>query len=353
MYHLDIEAQSHTYQVHVGRKNRFSVNKWLTKDYSSILIITDENVAPLYLSDVKRDLEMYTVYQTIVPASETSKSIHWFYELHTKAIQFGLDRNSLIIALGGGVVGDLAGFVASTYMRGIDYIQIPTTILAHDSSVGGKVAINHELGKNMIGQFYPPVCVVYDIDVLKTLSKREFRSGYAEIMKEALLADEMLLHKLLQINLDSISNDDLVEHIRKGIQIKADIVQQDETEKNTRKYLNLGHTLAHAIEANIGYGQLTHGEAVAIGLLFAIRVSEHTFSIQLPYQELKEWMQVNGYPLCISNMNIDELLKSMQTDKKTVKQHIQMVLLKDVAKPVVKEFSNEELRSHLARFLYS
>ncbi len=170
-----------------------------------------------------------------------------------------MDRQSLIIALGGGVVGDAAGFAAATFMRGVGFIQMPTTILAHDSSVGGKVAINHEQGKNLIGSFYPPDAVIYDIQTLHTLSKQEVRSGYAELVKEALLADANFFQELMSQRLSSLTNRQLAEHLTKGIRIKSTIVEQDERESSVRKFLNLGHTLGHALEAMLGYGKWTHG----------------------------------------------------------------------------------------------
>src|SRR5699024_5493517 len=156
----------------------------------------------------------------------------------------------------------------------IDFIQMPTTILAHDSSVGGKVAINHELGKNMIGAFYPPQAVIYDIETLKTLNKAELRSGYAELIKEAFISEKDFLNELTDTKLS--------EHLYKGIKIKSEIVEADEKESNVRKYLNLGHTLSHAIESELGYGKITHGEAVAIGMIFALKLSNIKYNAQLP-----------------------------------------------------------------------
>src|SRR5690625_3186368 len=193
MNELTVHSSTNTYKVVIKEKVRFRINEYLLKKYSSILIITDDHVANLYLDDVKQSLTNYNVYSSVVPHGEASKTIKTYYSLQTDALKNGLDRHSLIIALGGGVVGDLAGFVAATFMRGIDYIQVPTTILAHDSSVGGKVAINHELGKNMIGNFYPPVAVLYDVETLNSLGKSEVRSGYAELIKEAFIADDLFL----------------------------------------------------------------------------------------------------------------------------------------------------------------
>lgn len=266
-------------------------------------------------------------------------------------IEQGLDRNSLVIALGGGVVGDLAGFVAATFMRGIDYIQVPTTILAHDSSVGGKVAINHELGKNLIGNFYNPVAVIYDIETLESLGESEIRSGYAEIIKEALISDLDMFNTLTSIQLSYVSPDQLQEHLAFGINVKRKIVEADERESGMRKFLNLGHTLAHALEAELGYGELTHGEAVAIGLLYSLYVSEKEIHAKLPFNKLFHWLKENQYPLKINNWNVESLIEKMKSDKKSVQHRIQMVLLDSVGNPIVKEIDNKKMNFYLNSFI--
>ncbi|MGM8365345.1 3-dehydroquinate synthase [Virgibacillus sp. W0181] len=351
MNKIEVQSSSHDYTVYIGEDIRFQVQTLLNKEYSSVMVVTDEQVADLYLPDIRKGLSGMKSIETIVPAGEQTKSVEYYYKLHTEAIKNGLDRKSLIIALGGGVIGDLAGFTAATYMRGIDYIQVPTTILAHDSSVGGKVAINHELGKNMIGNFYAPQAVIYDVNTLSTLNKSEIRSGYAELVKEALLADQAFFHDLLTVDLNNLSNEQLVTHLQQGISIKAHIVEADEKEANIRMYLNLGHTLGHALEAELGYGAFTHGEAVAIGLLFAIRVSEYKNKIQLPYDQLYNWLKTNDYPLQLRHLNIDRIISRMKSDKKTMNDHIQMVLLQQIADPVVIELKDEELCTYLNRFL--
>src|SRR5699024_1116743 len=351
MYQTTVKAQNHSYPVYIGENLRHRTGEYLSKSYSSILIITDETVAPYYLQDVEKSLSQETVFTHVIPAGEQAKSIDTFYQLHTKAIEFGLDRQSLIIALGGGVVGDVAGFAAATFMRGIDFIQMPTTILAHDSSVGGKVAINHEHGKNLIGNFYAPVAVIYDVQTLHTLSDNEIRSGYAELLKEALLADRKLYQSLIMNQLSSLTSQELADKLVRGINIKAGIVEIDERESGIRKCLNLGHTLGHALESILGYGYRTHGELVAIGLLFAFRVSEKTFSMELPYEQLYTWLKSNGYPLNLPYIEPEQILTKMKKDKKTLRSTIQMILLEDVAKPSLKEISDILLLDYLDDFL--
>lgn len=351
MDRLTVKSSMHTYEVIIGENIRFQLKEYITRDYSTIMIITDDNIANLYLKDVLNNFPEDVVFQSIVPNGEQSKDIETYYKLQTEAIENGLDRKSLIIALGGGVVGDLAGFVASTFLRGIDYIQIPTTILAHDSSVGGKVAINHTLGKNLIGSFYPPQAVIYDVGTLESLSPHEVRSGYAELVKEALISNEHFFYEILQIQLDNVSNKTLTNHLLDGIKVKSKIVEADEKESGVRMYLNLGHTLGHALEAELGYGTLTHGEAVAIGLLFAIRLSEQKYSIKLPYDSLYQWLIDNEYPLYLQDVKVENLIEKMKIDKKVVNKNIQMVLLKKIGEPVVEEIEEKELFQYLKLFM--
>lgn len=329
-----------------------SINELLPKNYSSLFIITDDQVAPLYLEDVLRNFPQDThVFHSVIEHGEQSKGIKPYYQLLTDALTHGLDRKSLIIALGGGVVGDVAGFVAATYMRGIDYIQVPTTILAHDSSVGGKVAINHELGKNLIGSFYPPKAVIYDTATLTTLPAKEVRSGYAELVKEALITDNKFFRELMNSRLATLTEKQLASHLQKGMTVKAGIVEADEKETGIRQHLNLGHTLGHALEAELGYGTLTHGEAVAIGTLFALKVSATLFSVKLPYADLYQWLKQNDYPLTVAQFNQQAIIEKMKTDKKTVDGKIQMVLLKQIGKPAIVEVSDQDLELLLESFM--
>lgn len=350
MNELSVGTSTHSYSVYIGEKLRFQLKDLISKQYSSVFIITDDHVAPLYLKEVLESLEGVHVYSTIIPNGETSKNIDSFYRLQTEALENKLDRNSLILAFGGGVVGDLAGFVAATFMRGIDYIQLPTTILAHDSSVGGKVAINHEMGKNLIGSFYPPRAVIYDVNTLETLPDHEIRSGYAELVKEAFIRDEKFLSELLACELNTITTEQLMKHLYVGIKIKAKIVEEDEKESDIRKFLNFGHTLAHALETILGYGKITHGEAVAIGMLFAIKVSEEKYGIHLPYQDLYRWLKHNNYPLMLEDVGNDAIIDLMKLDKKAEKQQIQMVLLKSVADPETVQLSDQEVITALESF---
>lgn len=336
----------------IGKNIRFDLSKHVPLDqYSSVFVITDETVHDRYGESFVQSITHDRVHTAIIPSGEQSKSIDQYYELLTKALSYGTDRKGLIIAFGGGVVGDIAGFVAATLLRGIDYIQVPTTILAHDSSVGGKVAINHPLGKNLIGHFYAPKAVIYDVDLLKSLPVHEIRSGYTELIKEALIDDPILFEQMIEHSLSSKSAEDFIPFIQRGIEIKKRIVEEDERESGVRAYLNLGHTLGHAIEAHAGYGKITHGEAVAIGLIFCMYVSEQQFSIHLPTKKLYQWFVKNEYPIQLNEADIENYISGMKKDKKVQQNRIYMVLLETVGKPVSVGFTTTQLTALLTEFI--
>lgn len=318
---------------------------------SKILVITDTNVDKLY-GHVLVDLigGDWKTYKYVIKSGEAAKSFEMFYELHSYALKNELDRKSVIIAFGGGVVGDLSGFVAATYMRGIPFIQVPTTLLAHDSAVGGKVAINHPEGKNMIGAFYQPKAVVYDSNFLQSLPANEMRSGFAEVIKHALIRSESLYQFLFKEirRLDDIKTEHLQRMILEGIQIKAAVVSKDEKELGLRAILNFGHTLGHAIEAEAGYGKLSHGDSIAIGMLFATWLSNKTLDVSLPYHELKLWFKEIGFPVEVpASQSTDQLISRMKKDKKTTSNQLTMIVLKEIGVTTSAIFSEDELYSLL------
>jgi 3-dehydroquinate synthase len=321
---------------------------------TKLLIITDKTLEQLYLSKLRALLANdYDVYTYVMPSGEEAKSFEQYYACQTAALQYGLDRKSLILAFGGGVVGDLAGFVAATYMRGIPYIQIPTTLLAHDSAVGGKVAINHPLGKNMIGAFYQPEAVVYDIAFLRSLPEKELRSGFAEVIKHALIRDRDFYQWLRQEirELADLKGERLQYCIKKGIEVKASVVREDEKETGVRAHLNFGHTLGHALENELGYGAITHGDAVALGMLFAIFASERVYNISLDYGRFSSWFRTYGFPVSIpKQLNINRLLEKMKGDKKARAGTVRMVLLKDIGMAEIKPLDDETLLALLRKF---
>jgi 3-dehydroquinate synthase len=353
---IEVATKHHTYNVFVGLGLRFQIGALLPKSYSSILIVTDDNVERLnYLQDVKSGLENFSgnIFSYVIPNGEQSKSMEQYTQLQSYCLECGLDRHSLIIALGGGVVGDLAGFVAATYMRGIDYIQVPTTILAHDSSVGGKVAINHPLSKNLIGSFYQPQGVIYDLETLYSLPIVEIRSGFAEIIKHACISNKDFLNQLM-INISSLDNlpvSIIQNAIVEGIKIKAKIVEQDEQEKGVRSFLNFGHTLGHAIEGELGYGQITHGEAVSIGMGFASLLSKKLLQFSYP-ENLITWLKTLQYPFkVITKLSVENLLERMKKDKKNKDGQIRMVLLKEIGQPQLIPIREEKIKEELIQFI--
>jgi 3-dehydroquinate synthase len=244
-----------------------------------LFIITDSHVAPLYLEQVTQLLRTggYTVHSATVDAGEKSKSFVVLESLITEALKAGLDRNSVVLALGGGVIGDLAGFVAASFMRGVRFVQLPTTILAHDSSVGGKVGINHSLAKNIIGAFHQPELVLYDISLLKSLPIREIRAGLSEVIKHGFIWDTSFVH-WAEANTEyllALEDEAISYALYNGCSVKANVVSRDERENDLRAILNLGHTIGHALEAVAGYDELLHGEAIAIGMVGAAKLAIH------------------------------------------------------------------------------
>lgn len=344
MKQLRVEAD-HPYTVHIGAGvfDLFAdAYRPLLDAADRIVIIADERVAELHLQYLMGFLADWDIRVLTVPAGESAKSVETFMACHSFLLSENCSRDSLLLAFGGGATGDVAGFVASTFMRGIPFIQLPTTILAHDSAVGGKTAINHELGKNMIGTFYQPEAVLYDSKLLATLPPGEVRSGMAEVIKHAFISNEEWLAELLAIrDFKDMSQEDLNRHLEKGIAVKAAIVEEDEFEGGVRKYLNFGHTLAHALEGHLGYGKLTHGEAVVLGMSYALLLSEHE-----KLDEFIRWSDANGYPLhLLAEIQFGALLPYMKKDKKSSRGVLNFVLLEQTGKPFVQKVEEQHASS--------
>ena len=252
------------------------LNKYINKT-SKVLIITDSGIPKKYIKALKVKIKNARVYLHTIPQGEASKSFKIFQEIIKKLIRLNFSRTDIIIAFGGGVVGDISGFAASAFLRGIDYIQIPTTLLSLvDSSVGGKTAINTKHGKNLIGSFYNPLKVIIDLSFLETLPGREYKAGLAEIIKYGLIKNKKLLDYLFanEVKINDKALDALEYIIYESVKTKAKIVSMDEKESGLRAILNFGHTFGHAIEAHHNYKSFLHGEAVAIGMLIAAKLSQ-------------------------------------------------------------------------------
>lgn len=332
---------------------------------SKVFIITDENVAKFHLKTLKSKLSQLAIkfHSIIIPAGEKSKSLNSLESLLNQIFEQQPERNTTLIALGGGVIGDLTGFAASILLRGVNFIQIPTTLLSQvDSSVGGKTGINNKFGKNLIGSFYQPKMVLADISILNSLSNRQFLSGYAEIVKYGLLGD-VVFFNWLDANKQNILNKDnetLIYSVKKSCQAKANIVAQDESEKGTRALLNLGHTFAHAFEEATGYSdKLFHGEAVAIGMVMAFKLSEKlnlcdSKQTQIVIDHLKNMgLPTNLFDIQ-DNWNAQSLLDRMFQDKKVSGGKLVFILVnkigdafikKDVDSNIVLEFLNDVINA--------
>ncbi|WP_226679716.1 3-dehydroquinate synthase [Sutcliffiella horikoshii] len=354
---IPIQTESKEYPVFLGKGAVKQLSPFLgsfQKKPSKVLIVTDDVVADLYLSEIVSSLtQKFIVHSYVLPNGEEAKSFENYHAIQTFALEKGMDRHSVIIALGGGVIGDIAGFVASTFMRGIKFIQVPTTLLAHDSAVGGKVAINHPLGKNMIGSFYQPEAVIYDVDFLKSLPEKEMRSGFAEVVKHSLIWDDEFYQWIRENikSLDDLTEDRLLVSLENGIKIKTEVVSNDEKETGLRAILNFGHTLGHALEAAYGYGKITHGDGVALGMLFATRLSEKLHSeLKLTTDLLGAWERY-GFPTKIRpSVSPEELLGWMKKDKKTQNSHIHMVLIQSVGNVELRTVSDEFILETLQEF---
>ena len=341
MQSIKIDLGERSYDIIIGKDNFGYLGEFLkTSKYSpKAMIVTDENVAKLYLEKVKKIVidSGFTPETIIVPAGEEAKSLKWAEAIYTKAIEGNFDRKTPFIAIGGGVVGDLTGFVAATYMRGVPFLQIPTTLLAQvDASVGGKVAVNHPLGKNLIGAFYQPDLVLIDSLAINTLSSRDFASGIAEVIKCALLENEARF-VFLEENVDKIlAKDTLVmnEIIKTCCLYKAKIVAADEKESGERMFLNLGHTYGHAIEGEGGFSYYTHGESVAIGMHGALLLSESV--LNLPKDITKracDLLQKFSLPIFFEKLDLDNVYKALWHDKKAFSGNINWVLLNEIGEP--------------------
>ncbi|MBI1741670.1 3-dehydroquinate synthase [Candidatus Acetothermia bacterium] len=316
-------------------------------------LITDDQVAPLYSDGALDSMRAAGVHTSLitVPAGEEQKSLQTVDLLFTKMMEAQLDRSSTVIALGGGVIGDLSGFVAATYLRGVAFVQVPTTLMAQvDSSVGGKTSVNHRLGKNLIGAFYQPKFVLIDPLLLKTLPSREFWSGLSEVIKYGLIRDTRLFEQLEQtLSYDRLikDTDALSQIIARCCQIKAEITSQDEKESDLRRILNFGHTIGHALEA-VSHFELKHGEAIAWGMRAAAWLSLKNGSLnETEFGRVSAMLEKLSKP-SIHQYNPNEIFEYIHRDKKVRDEKIHFVLLKRLGEAIVcSEVSESELREAL------
>jgi len=339
-----IDLDDRSYPIHIG--NRLLANEDLFRSFLShsdqCLIVSNDLVAPLYLERLKRTLARFNPTTLTLPDGETEKSVQRWQEIHDQLTAIGATRDVTLIALGGGVIGDLVGFAAATYMRGVNFLQVPTTLLAQvDASVGGKTAINHAAGKNLIGAFHQPVGVIIDLATLATLPEREFRAGLAEVIKYGLIGDADFF-TWLQVNRNAIlkrNSSTLTEVIARCCRQKAKIVAADELETGQRALLNLGHTFGHAIEAEAGFGEVLHGEAVAIGCCAAANLSAELGMLDLEEStEIQHLIKSFGLPtrLRATAFEPDQLIQRMTFDKKNRAGKIRLILLNGIGEATIK-----------------
>lgn len=358
MQTVQVNTLTHSYPIYIG--NGLLENFSLFQPYigKKAAIVTNETIAKLYLEQlialfIANNVE---VFVSVLPDGEQYKNHQYLNQIYDALLHNHADRKTTIVALGGGVIGDMAGFAAATYQRGVPFIQVPTTLLSQvDSSVGGKTAINHPLGKNMIGAFYQPQLVVADLDVLATLPSREFSAGMAEVVKYALLGDVDFLEWLEQY-MPQLMNQE-IEFMAKLVahccQMKAQMVAQDETEQGIRAHLNLGHTFAHAIETEMGYGNWLHGEAVSVGMVLAGILSERLGHLSDgDVIRIATLLKRADLPVEPPIFAFERWMAHMKHDKKVQNGKMRFIGLKRLGEAYIAEINEESiLKKVLAKWL--
>ena len=342
---LTVELGARSYPIVIGDgiiDGRFDLSPFLAG--SGCLVVSNETVAPLYLDKLMECLPAGCAGTCILQDGEQHKNLASAQSILDELVGTRAGRDTTVIALGGGVVGDIAGFAAACYMRGVAFIQVPTTLLAQvDSSVGGKTGVNHPGGKNLIGAFHQPRIVLIDTKTLETLPDRELRAGLAEVIKHGAIVD-MEFFEWLEANMQKLLDRDataLMHAIRRSCEIKSRVVQEDERETGKRALLNFGHTFAHAIENSVGYGEWLHGEAVAVGMLMAARMSGIESSEQ---ERLRALLDAAGLPVVPPQTGAAALRDAMQLDKKVLANKLRFVLLRSLGDAfVTTEYSVDAL----------
>ena len=351
MHTLHVELGERSYPVYIGRD--LLLDPQLLRQHlsgSQVVIVSNDTVAPLYVERVRAALgECALLSEVVLPDGEQYKTLDTFAGIFDRVMADNHNRSTTFVAVGGGVVGDITGFAAACYQRGVNFIQVPTTLLAQvDSSVGGKTAVNHPLGKNMIGAFYQPSAVVIDINTLHTLPARELSAGLAEVVKYGLICDEPFYRWLQEQMPRLMAREEapLAEAIERSCSNKARVVAADEREGGIRAVLNLGHTFGHAIEAAQGYGKWLHGEAVATGMLLAMELSARRGNVDAAeVAQFAEMLRGMHLPVVApADMTASDFLGYMARDKKVIDGRMRLVLLDAIgAASVVDDVSEIEL----------
>ena len=340
---INIDLGDRSYPIYVGDQLIDNPTILLNHIHThTVVVVTNTTVAPLYLDTVTQSLGDNThIIPIILPDGEQYKNTETLNTIYEVLLKNKCDREVMLIALGGGVIGDITGFAAASFMRGVKFIQIPTTLLSQvDSSVGGKTGINHALGKNMIGAFYQPQCVIADVGLLKTLPDRELSAGLAEVIKYGLIRDAAFF-VWLEKTMPSLINKDpssLIEAVIRSCENKADVVAQDEFEssKGIRATLNLGHTFGHAIEHAMGYGNWLHGEAVAAGMVMAAFLSQELGWLKPDeFDRTKQLIANANLPINPPDIPVDQFMGLMQSDKKSQRGRIHLILQKTIGDAIL------------------
>ena len=341
MESLSVALGSRTYPIHIGAGLLARADLYRPYlDGGSVAVVTNPTVASLYLAKVKQALQGARIVEIVVPDGEQAKGWQTLETVFDALLAARLGRDGLIVALGGGVVGDLAGFAAAVYQRGIEFVQVPTTLLAQvDSSVGGKTAINHARGKNMIGAFHQPRAVIADVATLDSLPDRELRAGLAEVIKHGLALDEAFT-RWLEGSIDKLVARDraaLTYAVRRSCELKAAIVATDEREAGARALLNFGHTFGHAIESGAGYGAWLHGEAVAAGMVMASELSMRLGHLQKgDVARVRDLIRRAGLPVAGPGLAPERMLELMAVDKKAAKGKVRFIVLEAIGRAALR-----------------
>ncbi|AIT62535.1 3-dehydroquinate synthase [Coxiella burnetii] len=352
---VNVNVNNQPYPIYIG-ENLLQDKSLLQRHVKGrqVMIVSNETIAAFYLDPLKAIYQDFQCDTFILPDGEQYKTLEYWERILHKLASCNHHRDTTLIALGGGVVGDITGFAAACYQRGVDFIQVPTTLLAQvDASIGGKTAVNHPVGKNLIGAFHQPKAVIIDLNTLNTLPEREFKAGMAEIVKAALIEDEKFFTDLENKMSDLLQRNFIFLQavIKRAAEIKRDIVNADEKERSgERALLNLGHTFAHAIERLLGYGQWLHGEAVSAGLVLAAQLSHRKNLLDFEsLQRICRLLTQISLPIHFpKSINADELLSAMYMDKKVANERLHLILLEDLGHAVVSDqVDDRELKSFL------
>ncbi len=357
---LTINNQPKNYPIVIGQNIFGNIKELIDlQKYSKLFVITDENIAPHFLNKLLENLPD-NKFSIILPPGENTKNIETVQKIWTAMKDARLDRKSLVINLGGGVIGDMGGFAAATYMRGLDFLQIPTTLLSQiDSSVGGKTGIDFAGIKNLVGTFNQPVGVIIDVQTLQTLPKRELVSGFGEMIKHGLIVDAGYFERVTSKQPHEFSEEELVDLIARSCEIKKEIVEADETEKGQRKLVNLGHTIGHAIESLSleTNNPLLHGEAISIGIVAEAKISQlQNLISEEDLEKIEKSLHVAGLPTSLRDHEVAKqsheiIIKKMQSDKKNEQGKINFTLLSGIGSAVINQNVPDEIIAQAIEFI--